>query len=881
MIKFALIGNQNSGKTTLFNALTGSNAQVGNWPGVTVEKKEGIYHYKNNETGVENLKVTVVDLPGIYSLSPYSPEEIVSRNFLIDEHPDVCINIVDATNLERNLYLTTQVLEIDVPVVVALNMIDAAYKKGIEIDTEKLSKLLGVPVIAISALRNTNIDELMLIAYKASLNRRKGKSVIENDSSLSDLYKKSCEILSKQNSEITSLSYHAVKLLEGDEEEVKFHPDVEKQIKEIREKEPLDIFDGDFQGKVADARYRFITSNIDKIIARKLNDKKLATIEYEDEIRKERTSYQKMLDEKKDKLKKFKKRIKDIKTNKNLNLEIKKSEILKVKKEKEQYLKNINEKLKIQKKYIWKNTSISEKIDSVLTSKIWGIPIFIVIMFLVFHLTFGDDFLYLGAIIQAATGSSENFGTIILDSVAGNEVGQAWLGVLFGSGINCPGTMLQVIVENLTGDVSGVALGLGYAMQGLNAQWQWLDSLILDGLWNGLSMVLSFVPQIMVLFLFITILEDSGYMARAAFIMDRAFRKLGLSGKAFMPLIMCFGCAVPGIYATKSLETERERKVTIMLTPFFSCGAKLEIWLAFAAVLFAGAYGSLIIFGIYLIGIVVAFLVAILLKLTKYKPKASPFLMELPDYHFPRPQSIGVHLWEKLKHYIYKAATIITTSIVVIWILQHLTFNFDYIPDPGTELAATSIYTIEDSILGVLSNYVRYIFYPTGFGDYVVTLSQTGDILHLGGGSASEIAAGAKSVQLGGYFIIACFSGLIAKENVPASLASVSVAAGFSSETGIIDALALDPTVTFSFMVFNLLSIPCMAAVSAAKSELSNNKDFIFALVLWFLIAFICAVFINVYKFSLTILGMLILILGVKYLIEYLRRQKTNEKITS
>lgn len=877
MIKYALIGNQNSGKTTLFNALTGSHAQVGNWAGVTVEKREGVYAYKSSHiNGEENVQATIVDLPGIYSLSPYSPEEIVSRNFLIDEHPDVCINIVDATNLERNLYLTTQVLEIDVPVVIAVNMIDAAFKKGIEINIEKMKEILGVPVIAISALRGTNLDDLMILAYNASKSTRIGKSLISNDVSIKELYNESQELLKKENHDIGSLAYHSIKLLEGDDEEVKNHYDIAMKIKEMREKIPLDVFEGDFQGKVADARYRFITSNISYFVKRNLNGKEITTLEYDRDLLKHKEYLNKLKNDKKVCISQLKTKIRETRSNES-NKNIREDTIIylkeKISKEKKQY----DQKILNEKKYIAKNTTISEKIDNVLTSKIWGIPLFIVIMFLVFHLTFGDDFLYLGSIIKAISGSELSYGQYISSLV--NDA--PWISIFFGTGLNCPGTMLQVLVETLTGTDYGIGLGLEYIFSYANIEW--LTSLVLDGIWGGLSMVLSFIPQILVLFLFITILEDSGYMARAAFIMDRAFRKLGLSGKAFMPLIMCFGCAVPGIYATKSLESERERKVTILLTPFFSCGAKLEIWLAFAAVLFAGAYGSLIIFGIYLLGVVVAFLIALILRLTRFKPKASPFLMELPDYHLPRPKSVVVHLWEKLKHYLVKAGTIITTSIIVIWILQHLTFDMYYIPNSGTTRVVNGVVqylTIQDSILGVLSNYIRYIFWPTGFGDFVVTVVD-GSPIHLGNANSLEITQGAKDVQLGGFLVVACFSGLIAKENVPGTLASVSAAAGFSSEQGIIEALALNPAVSFSFMAFNLLTIPCIAAIGAAKSELASTKDFIFGLLLWFLVGFSVAVFINVWQFGLIMLSLLVIIIGGKIAITHLKNKKINDNLTA
>lgn len=695
-MKIALAGNPNSGKTTLFNLLTSSTAHVGNYPGVTVEKREGTY-----KSGGE--KITVVDLPGIYSLSPYSPEETVSRNVLLFDAPDAIINVVDSTNLERNLYLTTQLLETETPVVVALNMTDAAEKQGLSIDIETLSRNLGVTVLPISALKKTGIKELMSAARLAAGKKRTPYSPLEN-SYLKDIFDAAKSEYSQTKA--NEICFRAVKAVEGDEEEAKQYPLVAEKIAPLKEK-VTNEFDGDFEGMVADIRYKYIGGFMGSVLSGRKKSAHTLTK--------------------------------------------------------------------------------SDKADRVLTHRIFGIPIFLVIMFAVFHLTFGEDLLYLGAMGAIPETSNP---TIFND--------------IFGNGaINSPGVILQSLVvlgtDTLTELISGAM-----------PEGTWYTGLVVDGLCGGLFSVLSFIPQILLLFLFLSILEDTGYMARVAFIMDRAFRRFGLSGKAFMPLLMCFGCAVPGIMATRTLENEKERRMAILLAPFFSCGAKLPIWGAFAAVLFGGAHGDLIVFSMYFLGIAVAVLSAILLKKTALKGETAPFIMELPAYHFPSFKHTMLHLLEKLKHYIFRAATIIAGSIVVIWFLTN--FDFDF---------WNGLVSHGDSILGKIAKVFSWLFVPLGFG--------------MG--------------ENGWMFVVAAFSGLIAKEMVVATLGTFAgVDDALDIDTGELASTAFGSLVAsmaggwpaaVAFMAFNLLSVPCMAAVAAASGEFGSKKKLWFAIGYWMATAYV------------------------------------------
>ena len=507
MIKFALAGNPNCGKTTLFNALTGSTAHVGNWPGVTVDKREGVYK-KLDEP------VQIVDLPGIYSLSPYTPEEVISRNFIIDEKPDCVINIVDATNLERNLYLTTQLMEIDVPLVVALNMIDAVKKSGDKLDARTLEKALGVPVVEISALKNEGIDELMQRAAAAATQPRTGSTVLARSSIAHVIDDVKIALRGKG---VENPLFHAVKLTEGDELEVSEHPDEMRMVNEFKEQHKDDVFGGDFEALVADERYKYISANFSGALVRSAKREKSALTK-------------------------------------------------------------------------------SDKADRVLTNRWAAIPLFVVILFAVFHLTFGEDLLYLNAIFGFA-----------YDVETGNAYLDAFVAVFFNSaGISTPGAILF----NLTDFLMNTCLG-GWIAEGMAAAGAagWAQGLVNDGIWGGVAGVMSFVPQVLVLFLFLSILEDSGYMARVAFILDRIFRRFGVSGRAFIPMIMGFGCSVPAVVNTRTLSDDKERIMTTRVIPFFTCGAKAPILAAICGALasaYTGVNAELLVFGLYLFGMVMA-----------------------------------------------------------------------------------------------------------------------------------------------------------------------------------------------------------------------------------------------------------------------------------
>ena len=700
MLTVALAGNPNCGKTTLFNALTGATAHVGNWPGVTVDKREGVCK-KGDQP------VTVVDLPGIYSLSPYTPEEVIARNYILDSSPDCVIDIVDSSNLERNLYLTTQFMEMDVPVVVALNMTDELEKRGDKIDAKLLEERLGLPVVRISATTGYGIKDLINRTIAAAKKKRKGISVLAS-TPVSDMIAK---VADRMNDETSSPVFHAIKLLEGDSVERSVHKKSTAYADTLLSAFNDKTFGKDIEALVANARYSYITDNYSPALTRRAGD--------------------------------------------------------------------------------GKTLSRSEKIDRVLTNKWAGLPIFAAILFVIFHVTFSEDFLFLGA--MGVLGN--NWGAE-WTNFAGNEFFEG----LFGSsnGINAPGVILANLLNGITGAIQG---GITGGMESAGAA-EWATGLVGDGVLGGLFAVLSFLPQILVLFLFFSILEDSGYMARVAFILDRIFRKLGLSGRAFMPMIMGFGCSIPAMVNTRTLADERERTATIRVIPFFSCGAKLPILTAMAGAMVA-AFGvgdaGLITFLMYLAGMVTAFVAIIAMRSTTMRGELTPFIMELPEYRAPGFRSTALHLWDKCKHFIQKAFTIILASTIVIWFLSHFNWSWGYVPDEQ----------MNESILASVGMLIQPIFTPLGFG--------------------AQIGAA------GWVFAVAAITGLIAKENVIATFGTLAsaVVTGFVADEALegVDAVqaligATDITgaACIAFILFNMLTIPCFAAVASAKAELPKGK---------------------------------------------------------
>lgn len=644
-IKIGLAGNPNCGKTTMFNDLTGSTQYVGNWPGVTVEKKGG--KLKGHKD------VEIVDLPGVYSLSPYTLEEVVTRNFMIEDKPDAIINIVDASNIERNLYLTTQILELGIPTVIALNMMDIVEKNGDKIDLNKLSDILGCPVIETSALKGKGIKEVAEKAVELANEKKKFNFEVpyseECKNALSEIEKFAKENLSSSNIES---KYLAIKLFERDEKIVEKLQLNESSLKEIENivKKCEDELDDDSESIITSDRYAFIGTIVSKAIKKANNS----------------------------------------------------------------------------------NESTSDKIDKIITNRFLALPIFAAIMWAVYYI------------------SVSSIGTIVTD----------WTNdTLFG--------------EIVAGNVGNWLQALGVA--------DWLYSLIIDGLIGGVGAVLGFVPQIMLLFLFLSILEDCGYMARVAFIMDRVFKKFGLSGKSFIPMLISSGCGVLGIMATRTMENDRDRKMTIMLTTFIPCGAKLPIIALFAGALFGGA--SWVAPSVYFLGIVMIIICGIILKQTKlFKGEPAPFVMELPQYHIPSAKNVLLHMWERGRAFIVKAGTIIFVACGAIWFLSSFNFRLEMV-DAG------------ESILAAIGNVFAPIFAPLGFGNWQSS--------------------------------VASISGLVAKENVVGT---------FGVLFGVAEAAEDDPTLlqhvsgmftiasAYAFIAFNMLNAPCFAAIGAIRREMSSWK---------------------------------------------------------
>ena len=740
MLKFALVGNPNSGKTTLFNALTGSTAHVGNWPGVTVDKKEGVY--KKGEEPVE-----IIDLPGIYSLSPYTPEEVIARNYVLDGEATCIINIVDATNLERNLYLTTQLMEIDIPIVVALNMADVLRKNGDTIDVKTLERRIGLPVVEISALKGDNVDLLMERAIKSVQEKRSGMSVLKQSIIWPAISNAEIALRLK---DVPAPLFHAVKLVEKDEIEVKNHP-AEAQaaqafIKEnVCNKEKNGI---DAEAEIADARYKYITTHYSSTLTRA-------------------------------------------------------------------------------RKPSYDHLSKSDKADKVLTHKIWGLPIFLVVLFLIFHLTFSDDLFFIGAMTGGFGGHAE--------TLAEHPVGY----IFFGAGLNTPGMILFNLMDTLT---SLIGEGLSLGLEALKAHPGLVD-FIVEGVWGGIAGVLSFLPQILVLFLFFSILEDTGYMARVAFMLDRIFRRFGVSGRAFMPMIMGFGCSVPAMINTRTMADEKEREATLRVIPFFTCGAKTPILLAVAGA-FAAKFNignaDVITYLMYVVGIVVAMISLLVMRHTTMRGEASPFIMELPTYHIPGFKNLMLHLWDKAKHFLQKAFTIILLSCVIIRLLS--TFSWDWHYVGMTEITVVTdgvsetveVLNMNKSILASLGQFIQPIFTPLGFGSQLNNTVQGID---------------GEMISTGWMFGVAAITGLIAKEDVIATFGTLAncIGAGLSGaalDGGVaqveflIDATGISKAALIAFIIFNMLTIPCFAAVAAAKGETQKGK-FKWTLLFWLATSYI------------------------------------------
>ena len=728
MKRFALAGNPNCGKTTLFNSLTGSSAHVGNWPGVTVEKKDGTYK-KLEEP------ISIIDLPGIYSLSPYTSEEVIARNYIIDEKPDCVINIVDATNLERNLYLTTQLLEIDVPMVVAINIMDILNKNGDVLDIDILQEKLGIPCIEVSALKEDNLDELMKAAYEASKQKRIGRSVFLNK----DLIHLIGDVkIAFEGKGVDNPLFHAIKLIENDEVEVKDHHELVKMVDDFKQTFNDDVFGDDIEAVIADSRYKYITAEFAKALTR--------------HRRKDDTDV--------------------ISTQ-------------------------------------------SDRIDRFLTHKVFGLLFFAVVLFLVFHLTFSENFFFLGKLFEDVAPSFEE---------------SIYEGLIWSdAGINSPGVILFNFFDMSFGAIieaakNGVAAGLG--------EGHWLTGFVCDGVLTGLFAILGFLPQILLLFLFFSIMEDTGYMARVAFIFDKLFRKFGLSGRALIPMIMGFGCSVPAMINTRTLADDNEKIATVRVIPFFSCGAKLPILLGIAgaiAEVFNFGYVDLITYSMYILGIVTAVITVLIMRNTTLKGDSNPFIMELPAYHLPQFKALMIHLWDKAKHFVKKAFTIILASTIIVWFLTNFGWNWHMVDSVG------------DSILGSIGQLIQPLFTPLGFGSQLTSI--------------------------GWVFAVAAITGLIAKENVIATFISLgAVAVAFIKANGgaidpsIIEAIEADEdgiTATvemihatgiswqgcISFIAFNMLTIPCFAACATAKAELPKGK-FKWTLLFWIVTSFVCSAFV-------------------------------------
>lgn len=638
---FALAGNQNCGKTTLFNALTGSNQHVGNFPGVTVDQKMG------DIKGTKNC--SVVDLPGIYSIRPYTQEEIVSRDFILDGKPDGIINIVDATNIERNLYLTLQLLELNLPMVVALNMMDEVRANGGTVDVKKLSESLGVPVIPISAAKNEGVSELSDKMVYVAKNRILPKRIdFCSDGPVHRCIHAVAHVIEDHARNISvPPRFCATKLIEGDDEYFADRLELDKNERELIEHSIVEMEHDtglDRNAALADMRYTFIEKSVTQSV---------------------------------------------VKCNES------------------------------------REHKRSVKMDKVLTGKYTALPVFFGVMFLVFWLTF---------------------------NVIGSRLSD----------------LLSLGIDALTN-----LCDKGLTAYGINPV---VHSLIIDGIFAGVGSVLSFLPIIVTLFFFLSILEDTGYMARVAFVMDKLLRKIGLSGRSFVPMLIGFGCSVPAIMSTRTLSSDRDRKMTILLTPYMSCSAKIPIYAVFTAAFFA-KYRALVMIGLYVTGIVLGIIVALILKKTAFKGEPVPFVMELPNYRMPSPKSVFLLLWEKARDFLQRAFTVIFLATIIIWFLQSFDTRLNVVDNSA------------DSLLAMVGKFIAPIFTPLGFGDWRA--------------------------------VTALISGFTAKEAVVSTL-SVLMNTG-TAELGTVLPNIFSGLSAVSFLVFTLLYTPCVAAVATIKKELGSR----------------------------------------------------------
>ena len=671
----ALAGNPNSGKTTLFNELTGSRQHVGNWPGVTVEKKEGVYR--------KNREVTILDLPGTYSLSPYSAEEIVARDYIVKAKPSAVINIVDGSSIERNLYLSLQIMETQIPMVIAMNMMDEVEARGDNIDCEKLSKTLGVPVVPIVARVGKGLNELMKAAVEAAGKGQRAQRLALFEDDLESSIEAVADVLG--GADVDENYWKAIKLVENDEAVVnELEPDKRTAVKQLTDEANRQA-GGDAEAKIADYRYQYIGKIVKACVRR----------------------------------------------SHRTNTETK-----------------------------------SDKLDKILTNRFLALPIFAAIMYLLFACTFSENFLFM-------------------------------------EGLPSPGIWLAGLVEEGWGALTGV---LERALEAAGAS-QWVFSLVIDGIMAGIGAVAGFLPLVLVLFLLLSFLEDSGYMARVAFVMDRIFRHFGLSGRSFIPMLMGFGCSVPALMASRTLESDKDRKITMMITPFMSCGAKLPIYAMFACTLFSAYNQTAIIFSIYMLGIAVAVISALILNKFAFKSDTSNFIMELPQYRIPTLKSVAIHGWEKVKGFAVKAGTIIFASTVLIWLLSN--FNLGGMCD------------MEESFLAAFGNGIKWIFYPLGFADWRAS--------------------------------VGVVTGWIAKENIVATFGQLfggvsdeAVEAIMAGEQALPEiSTVFTPVAAYAYMAFNLLCMPCFAAVGAIRREMGSLKWTLRAVGFQMLIAYLVAMMIN------------------------------------